>query len=452
MIKPGLTPLAELPPANTYDILVIDQLEQLVTQATEQDAKIFLERMAELLQSGKKIITTLRLDYESRLPKTPALAPFWHRYLVPPFSAEELREIIVTPTYRQGHFIVPMTLVDRIIEEVIHYPGALPLLSFTMRQLFERCKDQPFGNITPADYEALGGVIGALQRKADAVHDALPDDAHRNTMRCLMLRMVSLTGGQAAGRRVLLDDLHFADPAENARIKTVRAQLEEERLIVAGTDHSGQGYVEPVHDALVNTWDKVKEWVKGLGDGNLLLHNELDGAAAKYRREGRRAEHLWHNSPSLEQTKRVEQQFLLNEQEEIFLVKSRRKRRWNRVRLWVIVVGVMMGLGGLGFVANEQRINAENNLKEFLKAERDRNEQLLTPLIQEAAIFKEANESCIELLRHRQIDSVLQKIDTLSIQIDDPNFKPRINHLDSIQLRRKFLDSILDNGQKCRVF
>lgn len=451
IIKPGLTPLLELPDTTSYDTLVIDQLEQLVTQATEQDAKAFLERMVELLESGKRIIATLRIDYESRLPKIPALGEHWHRYLVPPFSAEELREVIVTPTFRQGHFIVPMTLVDRIIEEVIHYPGSLPLLSFTMRQLFERCKDKPFGNITPADFEALGGVIGALQQKADAVHDALPDDAHRNTMRCLMLRMVSLTGGQAAGKRVLLDDIHFADPAENGRLRMVRTQLEEERLIVAGTDHSGQGYVEPVHDALVNTWDKVKEWVKSLGDANLLLHNELEGAVGKYRREGNRTSHLWHNSPSLPQAKAVEEQLLLNEQEGAFLIKSRQKRRRNTVRTWAIVAGVMAGLVGLGLVANQQRLIAENNLTGFLKSERDRNVQLLDPLLQEVAIFREANEDCMELLRYRQIDSVLHEIDTLSIQINDLDFSPRID-LDSMQVRRNQLDSKLENGRKCSIF
>lgn len=450
IIKPGLNPLAELPDATDFDILVIDQFEQLVTQATAKDAKAFLHGMVKLLQNGKKIIATLRIDYESKLPKIPTLEGYWRRYLVPPFSAEELREVIVTPTFRQGHFIVPMTLVDRIIEEVIHYPGALPLLSFTMRQLFERCKDMPFGNITPTDYETLGGVIGALQKKADAVYDTLPDDAHRNTMRCLMLRMVSLTGGQAAGRRVLLDELHFADPAENGRLKKVRTQLEEERLIVAGTDHSGQGYVEPVHDALVNTWDKVQQWVQIIGDANVLLHNELEGAVGKYHRERGSASHLWHNNPSLLQTKVVEEQMLLNKQEVAFLLKSRQKRRQNTVRTWAIVAVVMMGLGGLGVFANQQRVTAENNLTEFLKSERNRNVQMLGPLLQEAGIFREANEDCMELLRFRQIDSVLYEINELSNQANESDFSTDIN-LDSLRERRNQLESKLKNGQKCSV-
>lgn len=372
IIKPGLTPLTELPDYATYDVLVVDQLEQLITQATEQDAKAFLLHLVELLQNGKRIIATLRIDYESQLPKIPELRGHWLRYLVPPFSAEELREVIVTPTFRQGHFIVPMTLVDRIIEEVIHYPGSLPLLSFTMRQLFERCKEQPFGNITPSDYEALGGVVGALQRKADAVYDALPNDAHRNTMRCMMLRMVSLTGGQVAGRRVLLDDLRFDDPAENERLKTVRTELEEERLIVAGTNHNGKDFIEPVHDALVNTWDKVKEWMKSLGDVNLLLLNELEVAVKKHERERRNESFLWHNSESLSQVITLQRstQGLLNIDEQTFIRNSETKKNKIQTKGRRIVLGVttfitLLGILAIFFGINQRELKIQAEKKAF---------------------------------------------------------------------------------------
>lgn len=377
IIKPGLTPLAELPAPASFNILVIDQLEQLVTQADEKEAQAFLLLMGDLLNSGKKIIATLRIDYESRLPKTPVLEGYWQRYLVPPFSADELREVIVTPTFREGRFIVPMSLVDRIIEEVIHYPGSLPLLSFTMRQLFERCKDNPYQNITTGDYEILGGVIGALQKKADAVYDTLPDDAHRNTMRCLMLRMVSLTGGQVAGRRVLISELHFADPAENERLKTVQAHMVDERLILASRDQNGKEFIEPVHDALVNTWDKVQQWVKSLGDVNVLLYDELETAVSKYHREDRKTSHLWHNHVGLAQVlavqKKEEKRILLNELEVDFLEKSRKRRRRNAIRTWVIVAGVIMGLGGLAWFGFEQAGKAE---KSALEANNEKNNAL----------------------------------------------------------------------------
>ncbi|MCB9266453.1 MAG: caspase family protein [Lewinellaceae bacterium] len=321
VIQPGLKPLAELPGPGAFDTLVIDQLEQLVTQAEEKEARAFLQKMAELLESGKKIIATLRIDYESRLPLPSELEKHWRRYLVPPFSAEELREAIITPAFRQGRFFVPMSLVGRIIEEVIHYPGALPLLSFTMQQLFERCKDSPYRNITPEDYEALGGVIGALQKRADAVYASLPGGAHQNTMRCLMLRMVSLTGGQPAGKRVLVESLQFESPEENERMKTVRGRMEAERLIRADTGQDGKMFIEPVHDALVNVWPKLAEWIKSFGIENLILLSRLNDATLDYLsapEEGR----LWAQTANLRQAKSPEVQGVLNKFESAFLQKS----------------------------------------------------------------------------------------------------------------------------------
>ncbi len=368
VIKPGLTPLAELPDPSDYDVLVIDQLEQIITQADEEKAGVFLLHLEQLLKAGKKVISTLRIDYESRLPKPPGLEPYWRRFLVPPFSAEELREVIVTPTFRQGRFIVPMHLVDRIIEEVIHYPGALPLLSFTMRELFERCQEGPYRNITPADYNKLNGVIGALQKKADSLYDTLPDDAYRHTMYCLMLRMVSLTGGQVASKRVLLENLHFSDPAEQERIQYVRNRMEEERLIVADTDHSGRGFIEPVHDALVNTWDKIQQWVKFIGDANLLLCNELEAAEYKYRRSGSNNGLLWHNNASLEQVGLLQQPdnhlFLFNDREWAFIEaskkeKNRRQRRNTTITTVVIsVISILLVLSVL-FAQNERHLRIE---------------------------------------------------------------------------------------------
>lgn len=358
VIKPGLNPLTELPDATDFDILVIDQFEQLVTQTPETDAIQFLEKIAVLLQNGKKIIATLRIDYEHRLPQIELLKDYWKRFIVPPFSAEELREVIVTPSFRYGRFIEPITLVDRIIDDVIHYPGSLPLLSFTMRQLYDRdARKQNY--ITPEDYEALGGVIGALQSKADEVYNRLPDGSYQETMRCLVLRMVALTGGQAAGRRVLEENLEFTNHAENDRLKYVRNLLIDERLVVSGTDNSNQVYLEPAHDALVNTWTKVLEWVKNWGDANLLLHNELEAAVTKYHREGMRSKYLWHGSPSLEQISTVENQLLLNKHEASFLLKSRRKRRFNN---WLIVFFVSVVILSLVVFALFLKISNSKNI------------------------------------------------------------------------------------------
>jgi hypothetical protein len=42
---------------------------------------------------------------------------------------------------------------------------ALPLLGYTLHQLYQRAG--PAGNISEAEYDAIGGVIGALRSRAD---------------------------------------------------------------------------------------------------------------------------------------------------------------------------------------------------------------------------------------------------------------------------------------------
>ena len=70
--------------------------------------------------------------------------------------------------------------------------------------------------LTRADYNDLGGVVGALRSRADAEYEAL-DEPHRAAMQRLMLRMVGGGTGSLAKRRVSDAELAFPDPAESAR-------------------------------------------------------------------------------------------------------------------------------------------------------------------------------------------------------------------------------------------
>lgn len=465
VIKPGLNPLTEIPNISTFDIIVIDQFEQLITLVDEIEAIAFLEEIYLLIEKGKQVIITLRIDYEARLPNVPSLKPYWNRFIIPPFTAEELREVIVTPAFRQGRFIVPMTLVDRIIEEVIHYPGSLPLLSFTMQQLFERCQNHPYQNITPEDYHSLGGVIGSLQKKADDVYVSFPNDASRNTMRCLILRMVSLTGGQVASRRILLDELHFGNADENLRMETVKHRMLEERLVLVGRDPTGKEFIEPVHDALVNTWAKVQLWIKLLGDANLLLYNELQAAVNKYQREERSSSYLWHTNFSLNQLLNAQKsevhQLTLNLEETNFVAKSKQKKQLNTIRTWAMVVLVILGLSGLSWFGFDQAkkavasaleaIKEKNNAQESQKlAEKERSNAEMQQKIAEmerdkAQIAQEKAES--ETRSASNVSLVLRTVNsdpTLALRMAEYNLQ---HHPEDAATYSIFHDIISDTSK-----
>lgn len=334
VIEPGRNPKF---PTEVYDILVIDQFEQLLTQSDIDEAQLFLQQLETALDNQQKIIITMRIDLESQLVMSDGLKAYWSkgRFIIPSITLEEWREMIITPAVNAGRFIEPLSLVDTIVEEVIHYPGSLPLLSFTMQHLFEVCKGELYRNITKIDYAKIGGVIGALQAKADAVFESL-DISEQHAMRYLILRMISLTGGQNAGRKVFEQELIFTNDAENKSVAIVIDKLLENRLIRVDKDANEQKYYEPVHDALVYSWGKVSNWVK---QEDLPLQESLRLAVYKYANAVitdtdvedaiESSSWLWNSNPQIEILEKLlgtPTANWMNKQEMDFVLKSLKRR------------------------------------------------------------------------------------------------------------------------------
>ena len=221
-----------------YDLLVVDQLEELITQSNRVQQPKFWKEIMCYLKEGKQVIVTVRVDFEAQFELPDELKEKWEvgRFPIPQFTAEELREIIITPALRVGRFFDPLSLVDEMVNEVLINPRALPLLSYTLQELFKQCEKDPYLNISKEVYDKIGGVQGALTTNAGRVYDRL-DDLHQKAMRNLMLRMVSISGGEKSGKRVYEHELQFKDPEETQRFKKVIAILQdEERLIRSGRD------------------------------------------------------------------------------------------------------------------------------------------------------------------------------------------------------------------------
>src|SRR5262249_25946283 len=159
-----------------------------------------------------RLVLTIRSDFEPQFSGV-TFAPRWmrSRFIVRPMSHDELREAIEGPASLQVLYFRPYWLVDKLISDVLQTPGALPLLSYTLSELYlkylhRRSDDRA---LTLEDYEEIGGVPGALRNRANDVYNHLPDDLHRETMRRVMLRMVSYEGGGIARRRVPILELRY---------------------------------------------------------------------------------------------------------------------------------------------------------------------------------------------------------------------------------------------------
>lgn len=269
-------------------VLVVDRFEELVTLATGPVREEFLAFLQELLERHDRLhlVVTVRSDFDARFRST-ALTDWSRaesRFRIDPMSREDLRAVIEMPAAKQVLFFDDR-LVEQLLDEVAATPGALPLLSFALSEMYLQYLKGPMveREITEEEYVRTGGVVGALRRRADKVFaDPLkltpgvmdssdagppPGDERRvraaqETMKHLMLRLVVREGGHLSGRRVVKEEeLVFPDPEENARLAAVIARLEAAGLLVTGGEGE-EAYIQPAHDALVREWGQLKSWVR----------------------------------------------------------------------------------------------------------------------------------------------------------------------------------------------
>ena len=107
-------------------------------------------------------VATVRSEFLSTAPERAGLAEAVHEsVVVEPLSRSRLPEIIQRPAQRAGLEFTP-GLVERMAEETVG-GDALPLLAYTLGELYQRSGRE--GRIDTADYDAVGGVVGALQHR-----------------------------------------------------------------------------------------------------------------------------------------------------------------------------------------------------------------------------------------------------------------------------------------------
>jgi len=362
---------------NSKLLLVIDQSEELVTLSRDEvEREMFLKGLARALKAFPdwlRIVLTLRSDFEPQFRET-ALEPYWStaRFIVPAMTREELRQAIMEPATAKVMYFEPPKLVDQLIDEVVQMPGALPLLSFTLSELyFKYIKSVREGKrnnraITQEDYEQLGGVARSLTQRADYEYEELKrrDSAYERTVRHVMLRMVAVGGGELARRRVLCTELEYPEP-ENARVKEVIERFVAARLLVKGQDIENQEYVEPAHDVLVRGWQKLLTW-KRQEQESLILQRRLTPAAVEWRSQ-QQAKFLWNADPRLDLLKQVlkSNDNWFNTIEAEFVQQSIKQKHHNIVWRWSLVTGTLVVLTTTTIVAIN---SAKNALKQSIEA------------------------------------------------------------------------------------
>ena len=205
------------------------------------------------------LILTLRGDFYGQVLRHRRLADALQGHVenLGPMNRGELREAIRLPAERAKVSFDP-GLVETLLDDVENKPGSLPLLQFTLREMWRR---QRRGRITRESYDAIGGVEGALARRAEAIFAAMTENGANAPMarafQRLFTRLVTLGEGQEDTRRVV-DRRELGDEAWSL---AQRLAGENNRLVVTNAPAFSRETAEVVHEALIRHWPKLVDWV-----------------------------------------------------------------------------------------------------------------------------------------------------------------------------------------------
>ncbi|RPJ20454.1 MAG: WD40 repeat domain-containing protein, partial [Chloroflexi bacterium] len=187
---------------------------------------------------------------------------------------DELQRAIEEPA-RRGRWELEPGLVDLLLHDVGHEPGALPLLSHALLETWQRRQGRM---LTLSGYASSGGVRGAIAETAEAVFADQFTSEQRTIARRIFLRLTELGDETATGdtrRRATFTEL-ILKPEETDTTQTVLKALADARLIITTQDSA-----EVAHEALIREWPTLRGWLEDNREG-LRLHRHLTETAQEW--------------------------------------------------------------------------------------------------------------------------------------------------------------------------
>jgi WD40 repeat protein/tetratricopeptide (TPR) repeat protein len=252
------------PPAVRIALLA-DQLEELFTSDLSPDTlETFIGILISLANSGRIfLLATLRSDFYPRCLEHPNLVALMQgdgTFALPAASPADIGQMIRQPAAIAGlafeeNASSGENLDELLRDEAIKDPAALPLLSYTLEQLYDQ--RSPDGTLTLAAYHALGGLNGAIGSRAETVFTQLPSNAQA-AFDTICKQLVALQeGGQPTRRRA-----EYSTLTRSPEAKTLVDALVNARLLTADQCATGERTISVAHEALLRHWPRLVSWVE----------------------------------------------------------------------------------------------------------------------------------------------------------------------------------------------
>jgi len=282
-------------------VVLVDQFEEVFTLCNDEvERREFIDNLlhASTVANGPTtVVLSMRADFYHRCGAYDRLAAALsdHQVLVTPMTNDELRRAIERPARLAGLEPEP-GLVELLVDDVRGRPGALPLLQFCLQELWRRREAH---RLTIDAYREIGGIEGALQRKADAVYAGFTPQ-QQELCRRIFLRLVHPgEGTEDTRRRALIREVLPDDPAQSALVQTIIARLTDNETRLLTTERqqtaAGEGTLEVAQEALIRSWPELRKWIEADRAG-LRTHRQLTDAAQQWQEHGDDLAYLYSGS------------------------------------------------------------------------------------------------------------------------------------------------------------
>ena len=293
-------------PEGTNLLLVVDQFEELFRYRTQtkniNDADAFVSLLLASAQSGQSevpiyVVITMRSDFIgdcalfTGLPETINDSQF----LTPRLTRDQYREAIVEPALVAGGQLTD-ALVNRLLNDLRGEPDQLPVLQHALMRMWTQATDNvPERALTLDDYEAVGGLAGALSKHCDEIlYNEL--NAEQQRIAEVMFRALCERSSEQRDTR---------RPAKLGEIAAI-AGVDVEAVIpvVDAFRGAGRNFLMPPfpspldaettldisHESLIRQWPTLNTWVVAEAE-SARQYQRLEDAAK--RRQQRAGAELW---------------------------------------------------------------------------------------------------------------------------------------------------------------
>ncbi len=264
----GAAELAGTCSGREHVLVIVDQFEEVLAQ----DCEVILRQLAELPDDGAlTVVLTLREDsFGAFFVRHESFGERLRRSAVALRGMDrgELDEVVRIPAALRGVQITD-ALAEELAGAVLDRPGALPLLEFSLDQMWRTLG--PGQQVLSFDaYEQIGRLDGALAAYADRVVDGL-SDTEQGVVRNLFVNHLT-----SAARPDVRQVLRRSDCTPGDW--QIMVQLADQRLVTISRDEDGNQTAEVVHEALLRAWGRLRGWLdaeRPFRSWRQLLHDEM---------------------------------------------------------------------------------------------------------------------------------------------------------------------------------